>query len=178
MPLTRTQILRAFERLADELESERESIELVIAGGAAIVLLYDSRASTRDVDACHLTETVREAAGRVAASEGLPAKWIDDDMGQFVPDPQPGEELFRRGNLTVRAVRLEQFLALKLCASRDSVDFGDARRLIVAIEASDPSLRDDKARIWLMVERYLVPLKQRLALDTFEDLWEDLHAVQ
>ncbi len=61
---SRENILKALEMLSKELEQVEAPYELIIAGGAAMVLLYGARSSTKDVDAVHCEGTVREAPNR------------------------------------------------------------------------------------------------------------------
>lgn len=49
--LSKNDILRAFGALSDALASRGLQVELFVVGGAALVLLYEARDSTRDVDA-------------------------------------------------------------------------------------------------------------------------------
>lgn len=48
--ITQREIVEAFERLGQLAEAQGEKISLVLAGGALMVLAYDARQSTRDVD--------------------------------------------------------------------------------------------------------------------------------
>ena len=52
--LSAEEIRRAFTALADELRRAGARAEIAVAGGAALVLLYGARESTRDVDAITL----------------------------------------------------------------------------------------------------------------------------
>jgi hypothetical protein len=71
--LTRATILRALRALGDRLP-EGSSVKLLLAGGAALVVLYEARHSTKDVDAFLLdpasTEALRRAASEVASDLG------------------------------------------------------------------------------------------------------------
>jgi hypothetical protein len=51
MPLSADDIRAAFDAPAGELARAKERAEIVVVGGAALVLLFDARASTKDVDA-------------------------------------------------------------------------------------------------------------------------------
>ena len=48
--LSRDDIRRALLALADELATVSVRCELVVVGGAAVVLLYNAREATKDVD--------------------------------------------------------------------------------------------------------------------------------
>ena len=49
--LTRVELVTAFRRLDDRLRRDRVSADIFIFGGAAMVLGFNARDSTRDVDA-------------------------------------------------------------------------------------------------------------------------------
>lgn len=51
MPLSADDINRAFAALSLELEGQHRRAEIVVVGGAALVLLFRARDSTKDVDA-------------------------------------------------------------------------------------------------------------------------------
>jgi hypothetical protein len=147
-------ILEALELLADELPSG-EPVEILVGGGAALVLLYGAREATKDVDALAVITvepaTVRSAAVRVADRMGLPEDW-----------------LYEKSALTVRAVAPRQLLAMKLSAWRDDIDIADARLLLSKVPGTG-------AEVWKSIEPYLVPGRELKARYAFEDLWELEH---
>src|SRR5688572_17461793 len=89
--MTQEEILRALRLLNDELSREGIKGEVGIVGGAAMVLAFNARESTRDVDAVFApTDKVRAAAARVAAAEALPADWLNYAAKGYMPaDTQP-----------------------------------------------------------------------------------------
>ncbi|MFZ9954445.1 MAG: hypothetical protein ACO3GH_07605 [Ilumatobacteraceae bacterium] len=65
--LDRATLRRAFLMLAERLERRNVVGEIHVFGGAAMVLAFDARAATRDVDALFLPDSaVRDAAREVA----------------------------------------------------------------------------------------------------------------
>ena len=65
--LTRDRILSLFAELSDELCGAGMRGEVFIVGGAAMVVAYDARPATRDVDGIwHPSTELRAAAARVA----------------------------------------------------------------------------------------------------------------
>lgn len=69
MPLSATAIRQAFDALSVELADAGERGELVVVGGAALVLLFGVRETMKDVDAFFLAPQaakMRAAAARVA----------------------------------------------------------------------------------------------------------------
>lgn len=163
--LSRKAIADALELLSAELEGGGELHELVIAGGAAIVLLYGARESTKDVDAVLVDRAVREAAQQVAIRLGLPEGWLNDGAKGYAHGMSVGEAVFQAGNLIVRTLAPPQLLAMKLSAWRDDVDIDDARLLLSKITGT-------KEQVWGEVEPFLVPGRGLKALYAFEDLWE------
>jgi hypothetical protein len=171
--LSRAMILAALEELARELAATgmTRQEEIVIAGGAALVLMYNAREATRDVDLCSIGSgpaALREAARRVAATLELPDDWLNDGVKGYLKGLLPGEVLLDRPALLVRALGPQQLLAMKLSAWRDDVDIGDARLLLPEIQGG----RDD---VWSAVEPFLVPGRELKARYAFEDLWESVH---
>lgn len=172
--LSQAMIREALEALARELEAAGSTRpeEIVLAGGAALVLLYNARDSTRDVDYCSLGSAggaaLRDAACRVAASLDLPDDWLNDGAKGYLKGILPGEVLLDRPALLVRALGPPQLLAMKLSAWRDDVDISDARLLL-------PEVRGTREEVWNAVEPFLVPGRELKARFAFEDLWESVH---
>jgi hypothetical protein len=62
MPLSADDILQAFAGLSEELARRGENAEIVVVGGAALVLLFHARESTKDVDAYFVNQKPRSYA--------------------------------------------------------------------------------------------------------------------
>jgi hypothetical protein len=169
--LSRREILAAFSALAEELTSESQA-EIIVGGGAALVLLYDAREATKDVDALSISpldsSIVHAAARRVAASLDLPEDWLNDGAKGYLHGLATGEVLFESPSLVIRSVAPQQLLAMKLSAWRDDVDIGDAALLLL-------KLKGPKTDVWSLVEPFLVPGRELKARYAFEDLWEMQH---
>lgn len=166
--LTRDEILRALNHLSGKLPATGKPREIIVMGGAAIVLLYRARESTKDVDALLGDRSIREAARQVAVDLGLPEDWLNDGAKGYVHGLALGDVLLQTPALTVRALAPVQLLAMKLCAWRDDVDISDARLLLL-------KLGGERAYVWGQVEPYLVPGRELKARYAFDDLWESIH---
>ena len=170
--ITRQEITEALERLGQLAVTRGTSIELALVGGALMVLLYDARESTRDVDAIILAPReaglVRELAQAVAGERGWPDDWLNDGAKGFLIGLSPGPVVFSAPGIEVRSPSTAQLLAMKLSAWRDDVDIADARRLL-------QEMTGDRDEIWQAVEPYLVPGDELKAQYAFEDLWEALY---
>jgi hypothetical protein len=145
--------------------------EIAVVGGAALVLLFQARESTKDVDAYFVSpeaSLVREAAEAVANRLDLPLDWLNDGAKGYLVGVTLGEMLYESPGLIVRAASNGQLLAMKLAAWRDAIDRGDAELLLSRM----PGTADE---IWAGVKAF-VPLNQLdKASYAFEDLWETIH---
>lgn len=174
MPLSAAQIHEAFVTLADELARSDQHAELVVVGGAALVLLFRARESTKDVDALFLrpeASQVRAAAARVAEILALPEDWLNDGAKGFMVGVSSGETLYDAPSLRVRAASTEQLLAMKLCAWRDAIDRADAELLL-------STLKNTKEDIWASLEPFIPRHDLDKASYAFEDLWELLNGTR
>jgi hypothetical protein len=131
--VTQEEILRALRALNDELVQQGIRGEIGIVGGAAMVLAFNAREATRDVDAVFQPSTaMRAAATRVAARLGLPDDWLNDAAKGYMPaDSQPRSILLDLPGLSVWLPPPQYLLAMKAIAARfDSNDAQDLRTLI------------------------------------------------
>jgi hypothetical protein len=167
--LTKMDIRRALEALAAALPPGAAAAELWVVGGAALVLLYGARETTKDVDAFTIDSTdapaLRAAAAAVASQLGLPPDWLNDGAKGYLKGLAPGEILLSHPRLVARCVAPHQLLAMKLSAWRDDLDVADARLLLSKIPG-------DRESVWMQVERHLVPGRELKAQYAFDDLWE------
>ena len=167
--MTREVIAAALGLLADQLQPDGPRVDLIVVGGAAMVLLFGVRESTKDVDAFHVEPDARlrvaEAAAKVAVALELPSDWLNDAAKGYVHGLSLGPVLLDKPTLRVRTLSPVQLLAMKLSAWRDDLDVEDARRLLKECRGA----RDD---VWRDVERHVVPGREMKARYAFDDLWE------
>ena len=78
--LRREDIVHALESLARELPAAAKPLEMVVVGGAALVLLYGARETTKDVDA-FLIETAGVPAVRMVPGRELKGQYAFLDLG-------------------------------------------------------------------------------------------------
>lgn len=171
MALSADDIKAAFQALSEELEREEQHAEIVVAGGAALVLLFRARETTKDVDAYFLrpeASAVRGAAERVAARLDLPEDWLNDSAKGYFVGLTLGEVLYESTSLVVRAASTAQLLAMKLAAWRDAVDRADAKLLL-------SQMRGSATEIWDAVKPFVPAHQLQKASYALEDLWEAAH---
>jgi hypothetical protein len=169
--LSAADILRAFDALAAELARRGEHAQIAVAGGAALVLLYEARETTKDVDAYFFrpeAAVLRDAAAQVAAELELPKDWLNDAAKGYFLGVTLGAPLYDSPSLEVRAVTTIQLLAMKLAAWRDAVDRSDAQLLLSEIDMP-------KSELWRLVERHVSANDLQKASYAFEDLWETIN---
>jgi len=123
--MTKEQIQEALNRLGQILRERRVAGEIAVFGGAALVLGFDFRRATQDMDAL-VTQghgQVMEAAQEVEKELELPPNWLNEqatsylskhpDFGFFKTYPSEGQF-----GLRVMMAKPEYLLAMKLLAFR------------------------------------------------------------
>lgn len=83
------QLHALFDDLSNALEQRGVAAQLFVVGGAAMALAYDSKRTTRDVDALFIpAPEVREAAMAIADQNGLEPDWLNDGAKGLMPETQ------------------------------------------------------------------------------------------
>jgi hypothetical protein len=131
---SREEIETGLKRLGELAQLKGLHIQLTLVGGAVMVLRFDARPSTRDVDAVILlpreARLVRELAKQVAEELAWAEDWLNDGAKGCLVGISDGPVLFQAPGIEARAPSMEQLLAMKLSAWRDDIDISDARRLL------------------------------------------------
>jgi hypothetical protein len=170
--LSKQDILNALQELATELQREGLQARVHILGGAAMVLLFNARQSTRDIDVVIPDEEQRRvvwiAGNKIAGRLNLPIDWINDAAKGYLNGLSEGQPVFESKGLKVIALGHDQLLAMKLSAWRDDIDIADARLLLRQMKGSC-------SEVWNLVGRYIVPGRELKARYAFDDLWEAQH---
>ncbi len=132
---------RAFELLAKHLKRRGVVGEVHVFGGAAMVLAFNSRQATRDVDAVFAPDTyVLEAAREVAVELGLPKSWLNNQASSYVSGVAGrGTPVFDHSNLRVMVTPIEHLLAMKVRAARAVRDSDDIRILLSELKITKVS---------------------------------------
>jgi hypothetical protein len=169
--LSRDEIAGALLRLGQLAEQRGEKVELLLVGGALMVLAYEARHATRDVDVIILApreaRVVRELAAEVAAERGWPDDWLNDAAKGYLVGLSEGAVILAAPGIDVRAPAVAQLLAMKLSAWRDDVDIADARRLLQELAVGNA-----RGAVWQHVEPHLVPGDELKAQYACDDLWD------
>ncbi|MGA3212890.1 MAG: hypothetical protein ABSD20_16410 [Terriglobales bacterium] len=100
--LTRETILAALRALSEQLVAQGLVGEICLFGGTAMILAFTARLTTKDVDALFQpAKIIRELAGRIGEDLGLPAKWLNDAVKDFVSERHERTQ----GNIATSATR-------------------------------------------------------------------------
>jgi len=115
-----------FNRLNEELARRSITGEVYVVGGAVMCLVFDARASTRDIDAFFRPAgEVREAAQAVAIAAGIPGDWLNDAVKAYLSDHEDFQPYLELTNLHVLTASPEYLLAMKCLAMRLGEGFHD-----------------------------------------------------
>lgn len=170
--LGRQEMIDALTRLGELAAARGQQIQLLLVGGGVMVMVFETRQATRDLDIVVLPPSkaaeVRALAAIVATERGWADDWLNDGAKGFLVGISTGPVIFAAPGIEVRRPAVEQLLAMKLCAWRDDVDIADALRLL-------QELSGDYNDVWGLVEPYLQPGRELKAQYAFDDLWETLH---
>lgn len=128
MKLDRATIEAALAALNARLKAEGVTGEMCIFGGSAMVLAFDAREATRDVDAVFRPpEIFRKAAAHIAEEMSLPPDWLNDGVKGFVSSTPDcvADDLPQFPHLRIIRPSATYLLAMKCMAAR--VEGYDAR---------------------------------------------------
>lgn len=172
MRFTKKRIKALLTELGRRLRQRGLEAEIGVVGGAAMVLAYDARAATMDIDAVFKpAQSVRDVAREIAAEKNLPKDWLNDGVKGFMPGP-PRKRLaiFDSPGIHVWAPETEYMLAMKAMSARaDTMDTEDLKLLIGRLRLKSPGA------VFAIVENYYprreIPARVKFFVEAvFDDL--------
>ena len=127
--LTKEQLDNIFKELANalkkKLKGKKFSYELIIVGGASILLNYSFRISTIDIDCLDMNDALmNEIVNDVANKYHLPNGWINTDFiktNSYTPKLIQYSTFYKsyaNDTLIVRTIKDEYLIAMKMVAAR------------------------------------------------------------
>lgn len=129
--LSKEQILKYLGILSDEIGKENLKGEILVFGGAAMVLAFNARPSTKDVDAIFQPKKrIYELSKKIAREYDLPEGWLNDSVKGFIANDSFGHKY---DHLSVYMPEPEYLLAMKSISMRigvESSDISDIKFLI------------------------------------------------
>lgn len=189
--LDKDDILRGLRRIDVLAKEAGVVVDLSIYGGAALVLAFDIRRATRDVDAVvhGAPHFLRRAAAEVAVAEGWPQDWLNDGVKGFTSSSEQMRlmESFAAtasGGLRVHIPVPEYLFAMKCMAMRpegidgshdisdietlaDEAEIEDAQAALSLVEAFYPAARIPP-KVRFGVEEIMARVVQRRAAESRE----------
>jgi hypothetical protein len=137
--LAKNEISKLFIQLNNKLRDNDIKGELGIVGGAVMCVVFDSRASTKDVDGIFKPSTeIRELAEEIAKENNIPTDWLNDGAKGFLAAKFERNEVTNLSNLLVWAPEPKCMLAMKCISARwDTSDRDDVEFLINHIGLTD-----------------------------------------
>ncbi|MEW6186363.1 MAG: DUF6036 family nucleotidyltransferase [Thermodesulfobacteriota bacterium] len=169
------QIRFYLNKLSEILSTRGVQGEIVIYGGAAMVLVLKARPSTKDVDAIFAPkEIIYQAAKEIENLHGAPENWLNDAVKGFIGSGERHKPFWDFPNLKVYTAIPEYLLAMKcisLRLGRGDTDLGDIRFLIAHLGLKSAT------EVFDLVEKYyprnkISPKTQFAVEEIFETLKE------
>jgi Nucleotidyltransferase of unknown function (DUF6036) len=155
--LEKKAIERLFKLLNEELAKSHETGEVYLVGGAVMCLVYDARASTKDVDALFKpTAAIRAAARRVALEARVADNWLNDAVKGYLSERGDFRRYVDYSNLRVMVASPEYLLAMKCLAMRLGAEFHDQADIRYLLRLLDITRYADAVEV---IARYY-PLKR------------------
>ena len=126
VPFTKENLEYYLKELAKEYRKRGRGLpaEMILVGGASVLLNYDFRVSSYDIDASYEAESImKEAINAVGDRFGLPNGWVKDDFkktASYTPKIVQYSSYYRTFShvLAIRTVRAEYLVAMKLMSGR------------------------------------------------------------
>jgi hypothetical protein len=142
----RDKIIELLTELGRRLSAEGVLGQLYIVGGAAIALEFDTRRTTRDIDALfHPPTTIAQVAAAMAQELGLPVGWLSDAARPFIPGPDDNPVSLDIEGLQIAVSSPQNLLAMKLAAGRPQ-DLSDLAVLFRHLNIRTPKQAVDIAQ--------------------------------
>jgi len=172
--LTHESILAALQELSDRMGEKGQHGEILLLGGAAMILAYQNREGTKDIDAIIDPKTViNQITKEMADDHGLPDGWLNDAAKGFVPENtvQITEGVPQFPYLTVYLPEARALFDMKAQSSRldptptgeESRDMTDLRTLVSVLEIKNQEDAEIAIKQYIPPEK--IPLRFWYALD-------------
>ena len=165
--MNRQELENYLKLLGQKLIAKEITGEIILAGGAVMLLVVRNRETTKDIDAYFGDQPeIRIAAEELAREEGLREDWLNDGVKGFFYGNPPQVLWAEYPGLRVYTVHPEYLFAMKVLAGRDS-DIEDLQALIIYMKLNNS---DEAMQIieQYVPERLLTVRTKYLIEDLFE----------
>ncbi len=112
--------LKAFAKEFRKINGRHARAEIILVGGAAILINYHFRDSTTDIDAfVQSNGRIKEAINHVGDQYGLPNNWLNDDFiktSSYSPKLREYSKYYRTFSniIEIRTISEEYLIAMKV----------------------------------------------------------------
>ena len=140
MALSKKMIQTLFEDLNNELAILDTKADLFVIGGTAMVMAYDARPSTKDIDGIwQPSEPIRKIIKLLSEKYDIDADWLNDAAKGLMPNVQDENPvvIFDGSYISVSAPSPQYLLATKILASRLDRDEVDIELLVKLCEITN-----------------------------------------
>jgi hypothetical protein len=171
--MKRAEIEANLRALGEKLAARGVTGEILIVGGAYMLLVLRNREATRDIDAYFDKDrdAIREAVAEVARERALPGDWLNDAVKGFMRTKPRRTDLWASyPGLNLYVPDPEYIFAMKAEAARvGTSDIDDLKALIKKLKIADVQAA------LTVVERYVPSgLRSMRTQLTLEAIFEDL----
>ena len=140
--ITKELFLEILEVLDKKLNENKLKLTINIYGGTVMMVCYDARPATKDIDALFETSSQIDNILRdISETYNLNENWINQDIKEPIKHfkKEDLKEVFKYKNLKILALSAEQMLAMKILSSRPEPyrDFEDVEFLISYLKIND-----------------------------------------
>ncbi len=173
--LSSEDIRRGLRRLNGLATAANVTVDLAVDGGAAMVLAFDARAATKDVDAVVRGKVgcLRKAMAEVAEAEGSPSDWMNDGVKGLLSTNEDMVAMRESqgspcGGLRVCMATPEYLFAMKRMAMRSASDGSSGDIADIKTLASLAEIMDAGTALDIVASFYpahLIPPKVRFGVE-------------
>lgn len=149
VPFTKANLEYYLKELAKEYKKRGKGTpaEMILVGGASVLINYDFRMASYDIDADYNAPSVmKEAINATGDKFGLPNGWVNADFkktASYSPKIVQYSEYYKTfsGVLMVRTVRAEYLVAMKLVSGRQyKKDLSDIAGIVLEQKKAEKPL--------------------------------------
>ena len=169
----------------------KEPVEIILVGGASVLINYNFRNSTNDADAyISNNKVIKEAMKAVAEKHKLSKKWLNDDFKKtdsFTPMIRNFSKKYKQYSnlLDIYTIDAEHLIAMKLVAGRDyKYDLSDIVGVLLEHEkAEKPITKELIIKAFIDLYGNNMTKEQEVLLDTiygqdYEELYENIRSIE
>lgn len=161
--LSREEIEKHLEEINEYLKAENKHGDILIAGGAALTMVFGARDATYDIDCVFRpAEDLRRIVRIIAEDNDLNEGWLNDGVKGFINEKMTSSVVRRYSNLVVSSLDAKSLLAMKLASAREgTMDMQDSIFLMKAI-----GIKEER-ELFEIIEQYIEPTRQTIQMKYF-----------